>query len=107
MRLNGSTFMFGRKLQSVVVALTGTVGLLGQPAQSDAFCHLFHRRQPVVTNYSPVMAAPVVAAPACNTCAPAPTIVNYAPAPTVCNYVPQTAYRSVYVNVPVTSYRPI
>jgi hypothetical protein len=93
--------MFGRKFEFAVVALSSAVGLLGQPAESHAFCGLFHR-QPVVANY-----APVVAAPACSTCAAAPTVVNYAPAPQVCNYVPQTAYRSVYVNVPVTSYRPV
>src|SRR5690349_21761479 len=97
--------MIARKHTVALIALTTTVGLLGHPVESQAICHLFNR-QPTVTNYAPVTAAPVVAAPACNTCA-APTVVNYAPAPQVCNYVPQTAYRSVYVNVPVTSYRPI
>ena len=81
--------MIGRKLTSTLVALA-FVAIPATPTQ--AFCHLFGRCKPTTTFYTPVVAAYAPAAPTC--CA----------RPTVVNYMPQTAYRTVYVQRPVTSY---
>lgn len=81
-----------RKLRGVLVAAASAGLLFSTPAPSYAIFHWFRRAcgcgsEPVA------MAPPVVET--------APVAV-----PTVVNYVPQTCYRTQYVNVPVTTYRP-
>ncbi len=75
--------MKSRLVRRVLVAL-GIMVTLGAAAAESRACCLFRKS---TTAYY----APVVAAPACNTC----------------NYVPQVTYRSVFTSVPVTTYRPI
>ena len=81
-----------------------TTAWLGIPQESHAIFHhlfggCFGRSCFAPTNtFQTAAIQPVMGAPACNTCA--------APTQTV-QYVPQTSYRTVMVNVPVTSYRPV
>ena len=96
--------MIGRNVYRIGASLSA-VALLAMPSQTQAFCCLFRKPAPVITNYAPACPAPCPA-PAC-----APQTSYYAPAPQACtqtcNYVPQTSYRSVVTSVPVTTYRPV
>ncbi|HVW38282.1 MAG TPA: hypothetical protein VHB99_13295 [Pirellulales bacterium] len=79
-----------KKLRSATAVATAAATLFAAPAQSHAIFNWFGCKcgaQPAP------MAAPVIEA--------APVA-----APTVVNYVPQTCYRTQYVTVPVTTYRP-
>lgn len=79
-----------KKLRSATAIATAAATLFAAPAQSHAIFNWFGCKcgaQPAP------MAAPVIEA--------APVA-----APTVVNYVPQTCYRTQYVTVPVTTYRP-
>ena len=84
--------------------LFAIVAALLAPAEAEAgpfldWLHGKNRKQtayyPAVPNYTASYAAPQ-----CGTCTTTCT-------QRVCNYVPQTAYRTSYVNVPVTTYRPV
>lgn len=96
--------MMSRKLHRAVALIAVCTSTVASPAESyGCFDWLFGCcRRPTTAYYAPVAApacqtcaSPVVAAPACQTCSQ------------VCNYVPQTCYRTNYVSVPVTSYRPV
>lgn len=81
-----------RKFRGVLVAVASAGLLFTTPAPSYAIFHWFRRAcgcgsEPVALSAPVVETAPVVA-------------------PTVVNYVPQTCYRTQYVTVPVTTYRP-
>jgi hypothetical protein len=80
--------MIGPKVRGSLVALA----VLSLPSSSAQACDLWHKwfGAPTTTFYAPYTA-------------------SYAPAgcgQTV-NYMPQTCYRTVYVNAPVVSYRPV
>lgn len=79
-----------RKLRVAIVAVTSAATFFAAPAQSHAIFHWF--RGCCGSQPAP-LAAPVVEA--------APVVT-----PTVVNYVPQTCYRTQYVTVPMTTYRP-
>src|ERR1700677_2371375 len=96
--------MFGRKLQFVLGSLAACSLLAGGAANSNAQCNCLRR---------PAFAAPAFAAPAF--AAPVAPITSYRPAffapaapviPQTVNYMPYTAYRTVYTNMPVTTYQP-
>ncbi len=76
--------MFARKFRKLTAAASVLATLAAGPGQVSACCFW---KSATTAYYAPAPAC----APACNTC----------------NYVPQVAYRTVYTNVPVTSYRPI
>ncbi len=79
--------MIGRIVLGALVAVSS---LLVPATSAQAFFHNWCRK-PTTAYYAP---APV-AAPAC------------CPQPQVVNYMPQTCYRTVYVNQPVVTYRPM
>lgn len=81
-----------RKYRGLFVAVSSAGLLFATPTQSYAIFHWFSRAcgcgaEPATYAAPVVEAAPVVA-------------------PTVVNYLPQTCYRTQYVTVPVTTYRP-
>ncbi|MHB1037850.1 MAG: hypothetical protein ACYC35_25925 [Pirellulales bacterium] len=91
--------MIRQNLRRLVLASGVAVTLLGSPSESKAIFHWFSNccgGGGTRTTYMPPMFAP---APACTSCA--------MPAPQVCNYTPVTAYRTVYMPVPVTAYQPV
>jgi hypothetical protein len=93
--MNLRTVRFG------LAAATVTMAFLAVPAESHAIFHWFSNC--CGGNATPTYgAAPLysAAAPADPCCAP-PQISQ------TVNYVPQTCYRTQYVNVPVTTYRPV
>lgn len=85
--------------------------MLAIPAESQAIFHWFGSGcsscgsapatayRPAAVTYAPTYAV----APACSSC----NTCGYAPTCQTCNYVPQTCYRTVYQQVPVTSYQPV
>lgn len=94
------------KVRRVVAACTVAGSLLVAPSESQAIFHWFGggcgscgttANRPYTAAYAPYVAA-YPAAPACNTCSPCAQ---------TCNYMPQTCYRTVYQQVPVTSYQPV
>lgn len=93
--MNLRTIRFG------LAAATATLAFLAVPAESHAIFHWFGNccGGSATPTYG---AAPLysAAAPADPCCAP-PQISQ------TVNYVPQTCYRTQYVNVPVTTYRPV
>jgi hypothetical protein len=81
-------------LRGVAVACGVAVSMLSTPSESQAIFHWFRNwsgNSAVVPAYSYYGGLG-----ACDPCGPQ-----------VCNYVPQTCYRTQYVSVPVTTYRPI
>jgi len=83
--------MIARSACTALVAVT-LVAAPAAPAQAF-FGHCCRKAAPTTTFYAPVAAAPVIAAPAC-------------PQQQVVNYMPQTAFRSVIVQRPVTTFVP-
>lgn len=81
-----------RILRACVATVGVMAGFLAMPAESHAIFHWFQR-------WCGSTPAPTYAAPAVNACDCQP--------PQVTNYVPQTCYRTQYVTVPVTTYRPV
>ena len=94
--------MLYSNVRTLLVALSVGGAFLATPAESKAIFHWFGGGCCGGGQTAPVAAtayyAPTTAyyAPACNACAPQ-----------VANYVPQTSYRTQYVNVPVTTLRPV
>ena len=92
--------MFSHKRRGVVVAWTLAATMFAGPMSADAswFGDLFGRR----TTYRPVTAyypAPAACGQTVTACRPCVRQVY--------RYVPQTCYRTVCVNVPVRTYRPV
>ncbi|HUY89070.1 MAG TPA: hypothetical protein VMV10_10075 [Pirellulales bacterium] len=78
-----------RKFRGAIAAMTAAATLFAMPAQSHAIfnwfgCNCGAKPAPLA---APVVEAPVVT-------------------PTVVNYMPQSGYRTQYVTVPMTTYRP-
>jgi hypothetical protein len=106
--------MLYQRLRGVVIACGVAAMLLSAPAESNACCDWLFGGWGAQTTYrAPYFAptyAPAYSAPACSSCAPQ----SYAPAystsactscaPQTVRYVPQTYYRTVYRQVPVTTY---
>jgi hypothetical protein len=103
--------MIYSNVRKLLVAGSVAGAFLASPSESKAIFHWFGSGccgggqttasyAPTTAYYAPTTAyyAPTTAyyAPACNTCTPQ-----------VASYVPQTSYRTQYVNVPVTAYRPV
>lgn len=82
--------------RTVAVASGLALALCFAPAEGRADL-LYGWFGPTYTTYRPIFGS------ACNTCQPQTACY----APQTCNYVPQTCYRTVTVNVPVTTYQPV
>ncbi|HVX09643.1 MAG TPA: hypothetical protein VHC22_00440 [Pirellulales bacterium] len=94
--------MFLKTIRSGLFAATVATAFLAVPAESHAIFHWFSgccggNSAPA---YAPAPQYGVAAAPADACCAP-PQVSQ------TVNYVPQTCYRTQYVSVPVTTYRPV
>jgi len=102
--------MLSWRVRTAVVFCATAVILLGSPTKSHAIfdwlCPWSNKQQTTATTYVPPFSGrPGVQTPQTVT---APVVVGVPPVraamPTTCSYVPQTAYRTAYRQVPVTSY---
>lgn len=91
--------MKSMQLRSVLATAAVTAGILAVPAESQAIFNWFGNccgnQTPTYAAAAPAYTAPAAADPCCTP-----------PQVQTVNYVPQTCYRTQYVNVPVTTYRP-
>ncbi len=79
------------------IIFSGVIGSVAMPTEADAgFLDFFRRREPTVAYYPPTATPAPAPAAACG-----PGYCEQ----TVLRYVPQTAYRTVWQPVPVTTYR--
>ncbi|HET6881195.1 MAG TPA: hypothetical protein VFI31_13630, partial [Pirellulales bacterium] len=88
-----------RMIRMGLSAATLVAAVVAVPAESHAIFHWFSR---CCGGTTPTYGTtPLYGAPAADPCCAPPQVTQTA------SYVPQTCYRTQYVNVPVTTYRPI